>query len=216
MDSLNAEKNAADECTALNEALQSTKKRLKQYQTWLDEVTSHAKRLEGLHAIAQQDKQRFKNENRLLRIDNEKLRAEIVTMGKIQGPAKGEEYYIKRFDELKSDIESWAAKHSKLHRNEELSQVSEVELLKSLSELGRCGTMSCQSLKSKTYPIRKLYDYGPTRIGLIRHVVAVFLFDQVFEQFAPGVPQTFSHGLRRIEDDIILHGFHFRGDTLKV
>ena len=95
-------------------------------------------------------------------------------------------------------------KHSKSSAAIELSQSQEIELLKLLLNFGKSGKKSAEFLKTAPKLFQNLYANTRSRILLIRHIVAVFLIDQVFEPFAAGLPSSLSQAIGSL---VISHGF---------
>jgi hypothetical protein len=136
-----------------------------------------------------------------LRSDNDELRKYIAQRGaERQQSLQNEQYYIQQFQELKSIIEMWIAKQSKSSATKELSQSNEIELLKFLTSHGKSGKMSAEFLKTKPQLCQKLYANIRSRIQLLRHIMAVFLIDQIFEPFATGMPSSLSQALGSLLD----------------
>jgi hypothetical protein len=158
------------------------------------------------NACFQTEKQLLKEENDHLRKDNGQLRTYIVDMESGKGPLHDEEYYIQGFEELRGAIESWIAKHSKANSGQALSEQAQVEVSGILAKLGDQGALSSKFLNAERHDIRSLYGNRRSCIALIRHVVALFLFTEVFEPFAFGLPQSFSDELKWMKRDIFSRG----------
>lgn len=159
--------------------------------------------------ILLEEQQRLKSENAMLRTDNEQLRTYIVKMEPNDlKPLRDEEYYIQGIEELKSDVEMWSARHGKANVSHTLSKSSEVKLFELLEKLGEPGRGSSQFLQ-KHQATQIWYSNARTRIPLIRHVVALFLFRQVLEPFAVGLPPALSDALVWIDEDVMSHGKSF-------
>ena len=137
---------------------------------------------------------------------NEDFRSEIFALGTGRGPLKDEEFYISTFEELKCLIEKEIVKLSRAHANLVFTEEQQGELLKKISEIGSWGTRCAEFLKLEKYSLQKLYSQGQWRHPLLRHIVAWFLLDRVFDPFAFGISQEFSDGLKCVERDVISRG----------
>lgn len=160
-----------------------------------------------LRADSQREQQKLKGEIDFLRADNERLRTNIFKSESDLNPLKGEEYYIQRLEELKGDVEGWIASHAKRSPTQSLSVSNEVIVLDILMSLGRAGENSGNFLIKNKFLQKEYYDVR-TRIPLIRHFVFLFLFDQIFNPLAPGLPPSLSESLVWMEEDMILQGVH--------
>jgi chromosome segregation ATPase len=171
---------------------------------------------EALDIICHQNedyKQRIKNfeenftslndEIEFLRTDNEKIRAYIAKRENDLKPVYAEDYYIKSFQELKAEIEMWVAKQSKTNATETLADIHAKEVLQNLAALGQVGRAAAKALNPS---IQTWYGTVRSRIPLIRHVIAVFLFDQIFVPFAVGLSPEVSSALSFIEGRILSQG----------
>jgi hypothetical protein len=145
------------------------------------------------------------NEVELLRADNERLRTYIATKETELQPRHPEDYYVQNFQELRTELEMWIAKQAKTSAATGLSDAEVSKLLVRLAGFGRCGKLSAETL-SLNNTVQKQYSATGSRIQLIRHIVAVFLFDQVFSPFVVGLSRELSEALGWIEDDILSQG----------
>ena len=139
-----------------------------------------------------------------LRSDNDELRKYIAQKeAEQQHSLRNEQYYIQQFEELKSIMEMWTVKHSKSSAGNDLSQSTEIEVLKLLASFGKSGKTSAEFLTQNQHLFQRLYANIRSRIPLLRHIAAVFLFDQVFEPFAAGLPSSLSQELGSL---LVSHG----------
>lgn len=135
--------------------------------------------------------------------DNDGLRELINSKSRPQEPTHAEDFYIQSFDDLKSGIIDFIAKHSKQNSKETLTPATQTKILSAIAEFGVTGQATAQFLKLHLLP---LYTSRQFRIHLLRHIVAIYLFDQIFNRFAyPVTPET-SDYLRRIEDNLFCQG----------
>ena len=142
-----------------------------------------------------------------LRHDNDEIRSYIIKMESDLLPVRDEEYYIQLFEGIKSEVEMWSAKHGKSNAGATLSQEHEDRLFDAIANLGNSGTASVNFLRANPRFFRAWYSNARSLIQLIRHVIAVFLYDKIFEPFAAGLPTEFSKSLVWIGNDVIQHGF---------
>jgi myosin heavy subunit len=141
-----------------------------------------------------------------LQAHNEEFRTQVVSMEKGRGPIRDEHFYIQSFEGLKRLIEQRVLKLSQTHNNHSLSEPVQADILKRISELGPHGKSSAEVLKSEHHALQKLYNVSRWRHSLIRHIVALYLLDRVFQPFAFGLSQEFSDGLKSIETDVMSRG----------
>lgn len=135
--------------------------------------------------------------------DNHLLRSQISEMSIAQEPLREEQYYILEFTQLRMDIESWAAKETRnmtkqMLSDQEYSQV--VQVLRSCGETGRNAAEWFQRIHPRTWQDRR------SKIGLIRHFVAVVLFDHVLERFSFGFDRVWSKYFTDMEKLICRNG----------
>lgn len=145
----------------------------------------------------------FQERCEALENDNEQLRAYIATMRNAQGPILDEGYYSRGFDGLRREIDSWVAKQYKKNANQSLSDDAPSVIVRIVSLFGDHGLACSHFLQSEEYSIQMLYNERRTRIPLIRHVIAIILFDQVFDRFAFGLTRDSSDYTQSIEDSIL-------------
>ena len=137
---------------------------------------------------------------------NEEFRTQIFALGTGRGPIKDEEFYTSNFEELKCLVEKEIVKLSKTHANHVFQENEQEELLQRIAEIGSWGQKCAEFLKTEKYSLQKLYSRGQWRHPLLRHIVAWFLLERVFNPFAFGISEEFSEGLKCIEKDCISRG----------
>ena len=101
-------------------------------------------------------------------------------------------------------------KHSRAHNNHILTEMQRIQILNRISLLGPHGTKTREYLESAEDRLQSLYGTRRWRLRLIRHVVTLFLFNEVFEPFALGISQEFSDGLKFIDMNVNRQGMTFR------
>lgn len=152
--------------------------------------------------ILQAEIESYRSHVEYISADNEQLRSYIFRMENDWNPVHDEEYYIQRFREIKTDIEMWVASYAGKGLGK-LSDTSEARLLQILTRFG-------VEFLNANLETRILYKEPRLRIPFIRHIIAAFLFHQVFRPFAFGLPPEISHALEYIQADIISHGSLFK------
>jgi chromosome segregation ATPase len=141
-----------------------------------------------------------------LRHDNDEIRSYILKMER-ELPPVVDDYYIQLFEEIKSEVEIWSAKHGKSNAGATLSQEHEDQLLDIIARLGNSGIASVDFLRANPQSFRTWYSNARSRIQLVRHVIASFLYDKIFEPFAAGLPSQLWQALVGITGYVIEDGF---------
>lgn len=125
----------------------------------------------------------------LLEKDNEELRAYIATMRSSQGPVHDDGYYVQATDRLNSQIQSWVRNHPRIFSHPYISHEKAREVFKILETLGENGEESLEYLRSGNSSLQILYKQSRSRIAIIRHIIALFLFQRIFHPFAAGLDE---------------------------
>ena len=120
-------------------------------------------------------------------------------MSNAQEPLREEKYYILEFTQLGMDIESWAAKETRTMPSQPLSVTDSTRLVSELRAYGEHGKRAAEWFEHRN---KKVFQERRNRIALIRHFVAIVLYDQVFDQFAFGFERAYSQYLRNIENQL--------------
>ena len=141
-----------------------------------------------------------------LRHDNDEIRSYILKMEHELLPVV-DDYYIQLFEEIKFEVEIWSAKHGKSNAGATLSQEHEDQLLDIMVHLGNSGIASVSFLRANPRFLRTWYSNARSLIQFVRHVIASFLYDKIFEPFAAGLPTQFSQALDWIRSYVIEDGF---------
>lgn len=148
----------------------------------------------------------LKKEVEFLRLDNEKLRTYIATRESDLNPIHTENFYVQSFQALKGEIEMWIAKQSKVNPTTPLLDEDEAKLLETLATLG-CYSTAPSEISRLRHVAKTWCTRTWSRIQLIRHIVAVFLFDQIFSSFAVGLSPELSEVPAWIDNHILSHGW---------
>jgi len=180
----------------------------------LDKEVLETKRLRGIIESQEQrinslkgEQERLKSDIEVVQAHNERLRTHIFRNESDLNPNRSEDFYIQNFEGLKGEVENWIAKHAKasLRLSPTLSAENETEVLNVLGILGIAGKESSKVL-GETDALRKQYRDLRSRIILIRHIVAVFLFDQIFHPMMAGLVPCLDEALIWMEKDILSQG----------
>lgn len=118
-------------------------------------------------------------------------------------PRREEEFYTKKFGDIKVEFEMWVA--SSVGASDALPKGGESILLQTLATLGRHGKAASEFLKVNQ-GIRSWYKLPGTRIQLIRHIAALLLFEYVLVPFVFGLSSEVSHALSWVDADIMSNG----------
>jgi hypothetical protein len=148
-------------------------------------------------------RQKLEEKCDLIQKDNETLREYITSMSKAQEPIRGEDFYVQLFEELRGHIQSWMAKNSKLNAKETLAEGVQSEVVGFLDKCGAHGVITAKRFGGQ---VRELWTNRRTRVPLLRHIVALFLFEMVFDRFAFGHDRAASEYLKWIEGDLFRQG----------
>lgn len=174
------------------------------YHAQVEHARSEMTKIQQINAQRDQDYQNLLGIVQGLKTDNEAFRAQIFSMGSGRGPLREENHYIHNFESLKTAIDQGVLK---LSRANSAATTPPPEILATISKLGEHGERSAAYFsKSKYHTLPALYSQSQWRLAVIRHVVALFLIDRVFEPYVFGVSQEFSKGLKCIENDVLERG----------
>jgi hypothetical protein len=143
------------------------------------------------------------NSRATLTKDNYLLRSQIAEMSSAQDPLRDEQFYILEFNQIRMDIESWAAKETRTMPKQFLSESESFQLISLLKTYGETGNNVAEWFRRKD---RRFFQERRTQIALIRHLIAVVLFDQVFNRFAFGFDRSHSKYFTDIEKLVCKHG----------
>jgi hypothetical protein len=143
------------------------------------------------------------NSRATLTKDNYLLRAQITEMSSAQEPLRDEQFYILEFNQIRMDVESWAAKETRTMPKQFLPEPASSQLFSLLKTYGETGSNVAEWFRHKD---RRFFQERRNQIALIRHLIAVVLFDQVFDRFAFGFDRNYSKYFIDIEKLICKHG----------
>jgi hypothetical protein len=175
------------ELTTLRELVESYEKSIREYDFTIQSLEEHISQKEG--------------ENITLKNDNTTLRNIIVQTKHAPEPLKVESYYVDNLDRLNQFISSKVAEVSKMARNHKICEKEGKEVLRVVGEVGKYGDL-----------VRKVLGHGLLwnlegqvrgRIAVMRHIIALFLYQYVFGGFAFGMDDP---NLRNIEDQMVEMG----------
>ena len=157
----------------------------------------------GTTETLKQELVRVRGKCAILEKDNEQLRSHIASMSSAQEPLHEEDFYILNFNQIRMDIESWIAKETRAKPNGLFPEASQSAILSALSIWGEQGKIAAEKLKGD---LQAFYDDRRTRIVLIRHLVALALYDAILSRFAFGLPRDSSDYFHEIEKQIFTEG----------
>lgn len=140
-----------------------------------------------------------------VREDNELIRAQIYNTDRAIGPKNSEEHYIQSFQELSGDFENWVVRNSRAEKQQKLTKEDETNLLGLTSDLGLYGQEISKFLGSNGI-LKEWYSKPRSRIVLIRHIAAMFIYAQIFEPPVLGLPLDAAKLLRFMEHNILTQG----------
>jgi hypothetical protein len=138
-----------------------------------------------------------------LKNDNVLLRAQIADMSSGQEPLREENYYVLEFRQIGMDVDSWAAKETRTMSKKPLSEADCKQLFSELYKSGEHGRKAAEGFEAKT----KLFQERRNRIVLIRHVIAIILFDRIFDVFTFGFKRDYADYFKDIEAQLCRNGF---------
>lgn len=142
------------------------------------------------------------------------LRSQIYSMATGRATVHDDDYYAGKFNELKCLIETEMLKLSQAHKGHVLSDEVPERLVEKLRDMGENGENCCKGLASGGYSIQVLYSRGILRHALLRHIVALYLFERVFEPFAFGLTDEVSRAFKVVDNNILAKGMNCFGDYL--
>ena len=134
--------------------------------------------------------------------DNDLLRSQIATMGSAQEPVHEEDFYILNFNQINHDIDSWTAKETRNKPTPFTDETVET-FITGIKVIGMLTPLSIETLKVE---LRHFHEDRRLRIALIRHVIAVVLFNTVLDRFAFGLNRESSDYFKFIESQLYRQG----------
>jgi hypothetical protein len=172
------------------------------------------KQLEVAISLKSEEAQESREKIAAMEAQVKELRSQIYSMVTGRGPEYDDEHYAGKFDKLKCLIETEMLKLSRAHNGLFLSDEIPMRLFEKLARLGEIGDSCCTVLASRPYSIQLLYTQGILRHALLRHVVALYLFQFVFRPFAFGLPDPVSGAFKFVNGDVLVKGMNCFGGQL--
>jgi hypothetical protein len=142
--------------------------------------------------------------------DNVLLRAQISDMTNAQDPLREENYYIREFAQLATTVETMAAKETHKMSKKPLSDSDSLQLVSTLRTYGDSGIRAAEWFGNQD---RKYFQERRNRIALIRHIIAIVLFDAIFDRFAFGLEREYSEYFKSIENELCGNGISASGEN---
>lgn len=184
------------EFNSLVDRFKATDLKRMEAESTLNEVRQENKRLQQELAHEADARVALKNDNVL-------LRAQIAEMTSAQEPLREEKYYVLEFCQIGMDIDSWAAKETRTMSKKPLSEADWRQLFSELYKSGEHGRKAAEGFEAKN----KIFQERRNRIVLIRHVIAVILFDRIFDVFTFGFKRDYAEYFKDIEAQLCRNGF---------
>ena len=142
-------------------------------------------------------------QNTQLKQENTALLCSISKGNNAMGPVNAETYYVDEFDSLNHLIQSSVARMFKKSCNVELSSDASSKVRTLLASFNPCGTRTLEMLESYDQDIAALHESAVPRMALVRHLIALVLWDKILRQFAFGLDPATNKNLRAIERELI-------------
>lgn len=186
------------ELSTANEQIEQLRKRDKQSRQLQSDTE---KQFHSTNDLLKRQIAETVEQNDLLKEDNTALRSVIANSKATLSAVHEESHYIGHLDGLNHFIQSSVAKAYKSNSNENLSEEAGLKVLDILSKIDPHGRKTVETLSHAT--IWTLHKTGRKRIGLVRHIIALFLWSSVFNPFAFGLEKSISDNLRIVEDSLL-------------
>lgn len=138
-----------------------------------------------------------------LKQENSALLSSISKANSAQGPVNQETYYVDEFDSLNHLIQSSVAKMFKWSCETELPSYAIDKVHKFLECIEPHGNNTLKMLTAYNLEISILHKNAAQRIALVRHLIAVLLWDKVLRHFAFGLDGEIDKNLRAVEQQLI-------------
>jgi hypothetical protein len=138
-----------------------------------------------------------------LKQENTALLCSISKGNNAMGPVNAETYYVDVFDSLNHLIQSSVARMFKRSCNVELSSDASSKVITLLASFNPCGTRTLEMLGSYDQNIAALHESAVPRMALVRHLIALVLWDKILRRFAFGLDAATNKNLRAIERELI-------------
>lgn len=184
----------------LQHELEITNRTLRETEIELMDMQTQYAHLTNEYEEGQKHHDRRVAKCNLLAGDNELLRAQIAELSNAQDPIHEEEFYTREFDQIGMEISSWAAKETSNMSKEPLSPSSK-DLI--ISRIKLCGIHGSVSATKSLDPSSSNWNSNRRdRIALIRHILAIFLFDNVFDRFSFGLERDTSEYFQIVETNL--------------
>jgi hypothetical protein len=185
--------------------LTSTLKELEEAQQQLRELENQKQSLISVMNELRDDCKQLSN-------DNTSLRTQILSMRSPQDPVHDDAYYSRRLVQLNEMIKSWVASLFKFKKIDHDIQNAEEKRLVRLLEFANGEGPSTSYMKGS---IRDMLHVPRKRIALVRHLLAIYLFQMVFTKFCFGLQPKAELVIRQIMSSSEENGiFHIRSHWL--
>jgi len=130
----------------------------------------------------------------------------IANLNRAQEAVHQDSTYIEQLDTLNHFTQSSLASMFKWSCEHELSEEAAHNVCAFLNEIEPYGKSTLDILTRYGVTISDLHEDSTTRIILIRHIIALFLWKNVFRPFVFGLDENLSRNMRTLENNIFLSG----------
>ena len=138
-----------------------------------------------------------------LKQENSALLSSISKANSAQGPVNLETHYVDQFDSLNHLIQSSVAGMFKWSCKEELSSDAISQVCTLLDSIDPYGKRTLDMLKTYELGIATLHTNAAQRIALVRHLIALLLWDKILRRFAFGLDEDVDNNLCAMEHELI-------------
>lgn len=146
----------------------------------------------------------LKNDNLLLQNDNLLLRDQISRMTSSK-PIHDQQWFVSEFKQIDEDIEEWVCIETQATPVEPISVAQQTALCDEIATWGDAGRHDSELVRPL---LMNIQQNEMMKILLIRHIVAVLLFESVLDRFAFGYTREQCSYLEHMELDLCSYGSH--------
>ena len=179
-------------------------------QRELDDWKRYVSKQHKEHSTALQAREELINsqalENTQLKETVSSFNTYIANLNRAQEAVYQDSTYVEQLDTLNHFTQSSVASMFKWSCEHELSKEAALKVRGFLKEMDPYGKATLDILTRYGLTISDLHKDSTTRIILIRHIIALFLWKNVFSPFAFGLNENLSHNVQTLENNIFLTG----------
>lgn len=137
---------------------------------------------------------------------NASLNMYISNLNRAQAVVQQDSDYVDELDTLNHNIQRSIASMFKWSCDRNLPEEAEAKVISALIEFEPFGKKTLEMLGRCGVTIPALHKDSTTRIVLIRHLIALFLLDKVFQPFAFGLDTNVNKNMSAVEDAVFASG----------